>query len=46
LLAGAAMGLLLWLIISVVTSNLFLGALFGFIPGLIIGLGLHFTERR
>jgi|TARA_R110002073_G_scaffold46368_1_gene126648 hypothetical protein len=44
--AGIGAGLVLWLIISLSTGNAVLGLLFGFLPGLVIGIGLRATARR
>ena len=44
--AGAAIGLMLWMIISVATGNMLLGILFGILPGIAIGAGLQLTAKR
>lgn len=44
--AGAGIGLLLWMIISLTTGNMALGILFGILPGVAIGAGLQLTAKR
>tara|TARA_R110000744_G_scaffold84678_3_gene165690 strand:- start:46113 stop:46226 length:114 start_codon:yes stop_codon:yes gene_type:complete len=36
---------MLWLIIGLSTDNALLGLLFGFLPGLVIGIALRLTAR-
>jgi len=43
--AGLVAGLVLWGIIWVVTGSALLGGVFGMLPGLAIGCGLHLTEK-
>jgi hypothetical protein len=44
--AGLGVGLLLWTILAVMTENILLGLVFGFAPGIAIGVGLELTARR
>ena len=44
--AGAGIGLVLWMIISLTTENMLLGILFGVLPGVAIGWGLQLTAKR
>ena len=44
--AGAGIGLVLWMIISLTTQNMLLGILFGVLPGVAIGWGLQLTAKR
>ena len=45
-LVGAGMGVILWIIISHAVENWWMGALFGLIPGLVVGLGLQLTRKE
>ena len=45
-LAGAGVGVILWIIIAHAVENWLLGAVFGLIPGLVIGLGLQLTHKE
>ncbi|MHA6287803.1 hypothetical protein [Maricaulis sp. CAU 1757] len=46
LLTGLGVGVLLMAIIALTTQSPWLALLFGFVPGLAIGLALHLTARR
>jgi len=45
-LAGIGVGVVLWIIIAHAVENWLLGALFGLVPGLVIGLALQFTHKE
>jgi hypothetical protein len=44
--AGLIAGVMLWGVLAAMTHNFVLGMVFGLGSGVLIGVGLHLTQRR